>query len=98
MEPGLLALLVVKTAVVGLSVAPLLRSDAARFAGKAMGVRAILYPASTLLIPAIWLFAGRPTPYPFLADVAFGLPFGAILIITILWPPPGTPSTLFGWA
>jgi hypothetical protein len=40
-----------------------------------MGVRALIYPASTLLIPALWITAGTPAPYPFLADVCLALPF-----------------------
>jgi hypothetical protein len=67
--------LVVKALVVGVSLYPLVQPDASHFAGKAMGVRALLYPATTLLIPAIWWLSGRPDPYPFLADIALGLPF-----------------------
>lgn len=74
-EVGLVLDLVVKAAVVGLSLYPLIRPNASHFAGKAMGVRAIVYPATTLLIPAIWWLSGRPGPYPFLADIALGLPF-----------------------
>jgi hypothetical protein len=40
-----------------------------------MGVRAILYPAVMVLVPAVWLLAGRPAPYPFLADTLLGIPF-----------------------
>jgi hypothetical protein len=65
----------VKAAVLGLSLYPLVRPGSSHFAGKAMGVRAVLYPATTLLIPATWLLAGRPEPYPFLADIALALPF-----------------------
>jgi hypothetical protein len=65
----------VKLLVVGLSLYPLARPGSSHFAGKAMGARALLYPAMTLVIPAIWLLSGRPSPYPVLADVAFGLPF-----------------------
>lgn len=67
--------LFVKAAVVAFALVPIIRPDASHFAGKAMGVRAVLYPATTLLIPAIWLLAGRPSPYPVWADIAFGLPF-----------------------
>jgi hypothetical protein len=67
--------LLVKAAVLGLSLYPLVRPSSSHFAGKAMGVRAVLYPAMTLLIPATWLLAGRPEPYPFLADIALALPF-----------------------
>lgn len=75
MELGLAVDVAVKAAVLGLSLYPLVRPGSSHFAGKAMGVRAILYPATTLLIPATWWLAGRPEPYPFLADIALGLPF-----------------------
>jgi hypothetical protein len=65
----------VKVAVVALSVYPLLDPDASHFEGKAMGVRALIYPVFAFLIPAAWLIARRPTPYPYLADIALGLPF-----------------------
>ena len=75
MAPLLVLDLLVKAAVVGLSLYPLARPGSSHFAGKAMGVRALLYPATMLLIPAIWWLSGRPDPYPFLADIALGLPF-----------------------
>lgn len=65
----------VKLAVVGLSLYPLLDPSASHFAGKAMGARAVIYPLTTLLIPAVWLATGRPGPYPYLADIALGVPF-----------------------
>ena len=46
-----------------------------RFAGKAMGVRAVLYPLVTLLIPFGWLLKGRPRPYPHAADTLLAGPF-----------------------
>jgi hypothetical protein len=67
--------LAVKVAVVGFALYPLVDPGSSHFAGKAMGVRALVYPAFTLLIPAVWLTARRPTPYPFVADIALGLPF-----------------------
>ncbi len=67
--------LAVKAAVVGLSVYPVARPGSSHFAGKAMGVRALVYPATTLVIPLVWLLADRPAPYPVLADIALGLPF-----------------------
>ncbi len=75
MDVGFVVDLAVKLLVVGLSLYPLARPGSSHFAGKAMGVRAVLYPATTLLIPALWLLSGRPSPYPFVADVAFALPF-----------------------
>jgi hypothetical protein len=74
-EALVVAAIIVKFVVVGLAVYPLLRPGASHFAGKAMGVRAVLYPAMMLLIPAVWFLAGRPQPYPALADIALGLPF-----------------------
>ena len=61
--------------MVGLALYPLANPDASHFAGKAMGLRALVYPAFAFLIPVAWLIARRPAPYPFLADVALGLPF-----------------------
>jgi hypothetical protein len=75
MEPALAILLAVKALVVGLSLYPVARPGSAHFAGKALGVRAVLYPAMMLLIPLAWLLAGQPSPYPFLADIALGIPF-----------------------
>ena len=73
--PWLAIDLAVKVAVVALSLYPLIDPDASHFAGKAMGFRALLYPAFAFLVPAIWLLARRPTPYPFLADILVALPF-----------------------
>ena len=67
--------LIVKLAVVGFALYPLVRPESSHFHGKAMGVRAWLYPAATLVIPAIWLLSGRPGPYPFVADITLALPF-----------------------
>src|SRR5215207_9629929 len=74
MDVVLLLDLLVKAAV-GFALVPIVRPESSHFAGKAMGVRALLYPSTTLLIPAIWLVAGRPSPYPVWADIALGLPF-----------------------
>jgi hypothetical protein len=46
-----------------------------RFAGKAMGIRAVLYPLATLLILLVWLLKGRPHPYPHAADTLLAGPF-----------------------
>lgn len=72
---GLAVDLAVKVAVIGLALYPLLNPESSHFAGKAMGVRALIYPAFALLIPVVWVAAGRPRPYPVLADIALGLPF-----------------------
>ena len=75
MSIGLVIDVVVKALVVGLSLYPIFRPGSSHFAGKAMGVRAVLYPMSTLAIPALWLVVGRPSPYPFAADICLGIPF-----------------------
>ena len=75
MSIGLVIDVIVKAMVIALSFYPVVRPDPSRFAGKAMGVRAVLYPATTVLIPLVWLAAGRPGPYPFAADIALGIPF-----------------------
>lgn len=75
MDVALLLDLAVKAAVVGFALVPIVRPGSSHFAGKAMGVRALLYPATTLVIPAVWLAAGQPSPYPVWADIALGLPF-----------------------
>lgn len=67
--------LAVKVGVVAFSLVPIVRPDSSHFVGKAMGFRAVFYPATTLLIPIVWLAAGRPSPYPVWADIALGLPF-----------------------
>ena len=70
---------VLNVAAKGLLVALLLYAvanpDMPRFAGKAMGVRAVLYPLATLLIPLIWRLRGRPPPYPHAADTLLAMPF-----------------------
>ncbi len=72
---GLALDLVVKAGVVALALYPIVRPGSGHFAGKAMGARAVIYPASTRVIPAAWLLSGQPSPYPFLADILLGLPF-----------------------
>ena len=67
--------LVVKGGVVGFALVPVIRPDSSHFAGKAMGLRAVLYPVMILVIPMAWLLAGRPEPYPVWADISLGLPF-----------------------
>lgn len=75
MDAGLVLDVAVKIAVVAFAVYPIARPESSHFQGKAMGVRAWLYPLATLVIPGLWLLSGRPGPYPFVADIALGLPF-----------------------
>ncbi len=74
MDPAPVIAIALKLVVVAMSWYPVLRPGSSHFSGKAMGVRAVLYPAVMLLIPATWLMAGRPSPYPYLADVALTVP------------------------
>ncbi len=67
--------LAIKVLAVGLAIYPLLDPGSSHFQGKAMGVRALIYPISTVVIPLAWLARGRPRPYPYVADIALVLPF-----------------------
>ena len=67
--------LAIKAAVIAFALVPLVSPESPQFAGKAMGARAVIYPVFVLLIPAVWLLSARPRPYPFVADIALGLPF-----------------------
>jgi hypothetical protein len=50
--------------------------EVAQVQGKAFTGRAIVYPAVLLLIPlGWWVFGYRTIPFPFAADILFGLPF-----------------------
>lgn len=67
--------LAVKVCAVALALVPVLAPDSSHFEGKAMGVRAVLWPISTIVIPVVWQARGRPRPYPYLADIALVMPF-----------------------
>jgi hypothetical protein len=73
---GALALASVSAKLVAtaLSWVPVVDRERTSFHGKAMGVRAVGYPAFTLALPAAWLAAGRPRPYPWRADLALSAP------------------------
>ena len=67
--------LAVKFVAVTLALVPLVDPSGSHFAGKAMAVRALVYPWAALALPATWWARGRPRPYPFLADIALVAPF-----------------------
>ena len=67
--------LAIKVLAIGLALYPLLDPGSSHFQGKAMGVRAVIYPISTVVIPLAWWARGRPQPYPYLADITLVLPF-----------------------
>jgi hypothetical protein len=64
----------VKAAVIALAVDALVNSDAPRYSGKAMRVRAVGYTVGMLLVPVAWRLRGRPQPYPRELDMAVTLP------------------------
>jgi hypothetical protein len=65
----------VKIVTIVLALVPLFDPGSSHFEGKAMGVRAVFWPLSTLVIPVVWWSRSRPRPYPYLADVALVTPF-----------------------
>jgi len=67
--------LAVKAALIGLLLVAVAFPDAEQFQGKAMGGRAATYPIATVIVPAIWFFFFRRSPYPYAADILVVLPF-----------------------
>ena len=64
-----------KLLLLGLLLYAVANPEMPRFAGKAMGVRALLYPLATVLMPLIWRLQGRPQAYPHGADTLLAVPF-----------------------
>ena len=75
MRVGAVLNVAAKLLLVGLLLYAVANLEMPRFAGKAMGVRALLYPLATVLIPLIWRLRGRPQPYPHGADTLLAVPF-----------------------
>jgi glycopeptide antibiotics resistance protein len=46
-----------------------------RFEGKAMAGRALLYPLSTVIVPAVWWLWFRRARFPYVLDILIVLPF-----------------------
>jgi hypothetical protein len=70
--------LVLKAALVALLLFALLHPDWDRFAAKAMGIRAMTYPVSAVLIPIVWFVWSRlrgPIRYPWDVDALIVAPF-----------------------
>jgi hypothetical protein len=80
-DPARRAWAVLAWATKGVTVALLLFAAAHpewdRFAGKAMGARAVAYPLALAVVPLAWWVWGRRAgrPYPGLADLLVSLPF-----------------------
>jgi hypothetical protein len=69
--------LAVKVALVGLLLLAVLQPDLPQFEGKAMTGRALTYPLSAVLVPAVWWAWGRSRgrSYPYGVDICLVLPF-----------------------
>ncbi len=68
------AITVAKASVIALAVDAFLNSEAPRYQGKGMRVRALGYAGGMLLVPLAWRVRGRPQPYPRELDLAVTLP------------------------
>jgi hypothetical protein len=70
--------LAMKAALAALIIFALLHPDWDRFAAKAMGIRAMTYPLSAVLVPIVWLVWSRlrgPVRYPWDVDALIVAPF-----------------------
>jgi len=65
----------VKLLNVFLILVPAFFPDLPQFQGKAIGARLFLYPAAGLIVPLLWWFINRKTPFPHLVDILVVLPF-----------------------
>lgn len=68
-------------------------SGAQQFEGKAFGWRLLTYPLSGLIVPGIWLLAGKPRPYPHTADMLLVAPF----LIAVLGNALDLYDTVWWW-
>ena len=68
------AITVAKASVIALAVDAFLNSNAPRYQGKGMKLRAVGYAGGMLLVPIAWRVHGRPQPYPRELDLAVTLP------------------------
>jgi hypothetical protein len=68
------AIAVVKATVLALAIDAFLNSNAPRYQGKAMRLRAIGYAGGLLVAPVFWRVRGRREPYPRGLDLAVTLP------------------------
>ena len=63
-----------KATVIALAVDAFLNSNAPKYQGKGMRLRAVGYAAGMLVVPIAWRARGRPQPYPRELDLAVTLP------------------------
>lgn len=64
-----------KIGLIGLLLLAVLFPHLPQFEGKAMGGRALVYPLSAFLVPAVWFIWFRRHPYPIAIDILVVLPF-----------------------
>jgi hypothetical protein len=77
--------LALKAALAGLLLFALIHPHWDRFADKAMGIRAIAYPFSAVLVPLVWLLWSRlrkPFRYPWDVDALIVAPFVIDVVAT----------------
>ena len=76
-RPALWTDVALKTALIGQLAVAVAWPDLPQFEGKAFAGRAIAYPISVLLVPAIWwlLRRRRPIQFPYALDILWTLPF-----------------------
>jgi hypothetical protein len=74
-RPLLVADLAIKAIAIALPLYAVVALDAASGAGTAILIRLLVYPLSVAAIPLVWWASGRPSPYPFVADIALVGPF-----------------------
>ena len=67
--------LAVKALLVGILLFAVLNTDLPRFAGKAMGARALTYPLAAVVTPLGWWLFARRRAFPFHVDILIVLPF-----------------------
>lgn len=68
------AITAAKATVIALAVDAFLNSNAPKYQGKGMRLRAVGYAAGMLVVPIAWRARGRPQPYPRELDLAVTLP------------------------
>lgn len=64
-----------KVVLVGLLALAVVFDEWARFADKAMGMRAVLYPAAVMVLPVWWFLRRRTKEFPWDVDALITLPF-----------------------
>lgn len=64
-----------KLLLAGCVIVALVAPDLPQFEGKGIGIRALTYPVSALVVPLAWRLRGRHAPYPHAVDALVVMPF-----------------------